>query len=293
MPTYAPDYYKDFACKAEACKHNCCIGWEIDIDPASLSRYAREGGEMGARLASHIAKAPCAHFIQNADGRCPFLNAQNLCDIILTLGEDALCDICKDHPRYRNFLPTRVEIGIGLACEEAARLILSGEGPYKEFLLTGEDALPSEEETLFFALRDGILELLFDETLSAYEALETIRAAYSLQKERFDPLPLYRGMPHLYPAWEDVLSGFSRAMGKMPDMPVRRLGAYFVHRHLAGGFIDGRWRARLAFCLHATEMICRLSPTPCAFLETARQYSEEIEYSEENLETLLSALSDI
>ena len=27
-----PDYYPEFRCSASACKHNCCIGWEIDID---------------------------------------------------------------------------------------------------------------------------------------------------------------------------------------------------------------------------------------------------------------------
>ena len=270
MPTYAPCYYKDFQCRAEKCRHNCCIGWEIDIDPQTLSRYERIGGEMGARLASHIAETPCAHFIEGADGRCPFLNENNLCDIILT----------------------RVEIGMGLACEEAARLILSGEGPYKEILIEGEEAVPTEEETLFFELRSGVLELLFAES-TWEEAFAAIRKSYRLSKEGFDPLPLYRDMPHLYPSWEDVLAGFSTAHPPMPDMPLRRLCAYFVHRHLSGGFSDGRWRARLAFCLHATEVICRLTPTPEDLPETARRYSEEIEYSEENLETLLLALSDI
>lgn len=39
MKRVVPDYYADFACIAGACRHTCCVGWEIDIDPDSLRRY--------------------------------------------------------------------------------------------------------------------------------------------------------------------------------------------------------------------------------------------------------------
>ena len=32
MKTVAPDYYRDFHCKAGNCKHTCCAGWEIVLD---------------------------------------------------------------------------------------------------------------------------------------------------------------------------------------------------------------------------------------------------------------------
>ena len=38
MKRVVPDYYADFACVAGACRHTCCVGWEIDIDPDSLRR---------------------------------------------------------------------------------------------------------------------------------------------------------------------------------------------------------------------------------------------------------------
>ncbi len=293
MPLFAPDYYKNFICKAGKCRHSCCIGWEIEIDDATLSRYKKETGALGARLSAHISEEGNAHFVKGTNGRCPFLSTENLCDIILTFGEGALCDICRDHPRYRNFLPTRTEIGLGLACEEAARLILEGEGRYGEICLSGEEIPPEGDEALFFALRDGILELLFDETCTAKEAFASIRAAYGIAEADADFYTLYKNMPHLYPSWEAVLEGFSHPSAFFPDMPARRLCAYFVHRHLAGGTGDGRWRARIAFCLHAAESICLLSPDAGAFPETARRYSEEIEYSEENVETLLSALDAV
>ncbi len=39
-------------------------------------------------------------FYMNEDGRCAFLNENNLCDIYIQLGEEALCDICTEHPRF-------------------------------------------------------------------------------------------------------------------------------------------------------------------------------------------------
>ena len=125
-PIFAPNYYNQFKCVAAACRHSCCVGWEIDVDEEALTRYDRVGGELGERLKAFIdreADPPC--FVLTHDERCPFLNQNGLCDLITELGEDSLCHICADHPRFRNILPDRVELGLGLCCEAAARLILS------------------------------------------------------------------------------------------------------------------------------------------------------------------------
>ena len=45
-----PDYYPQFHCIAERCRHNCCIGWEIDIDAGTLSAYRAMDGALGERL---------------------------------------------------------------------------------------------------------------------------------------------------------------------------------------------------------------------------------------------------
>ena len=39
MKLYAPKYYKNFKCIADRCPHSCCIGWEIDIDRTTLTKY--------------------------------------------------------------------------------------------------------------------------------------------------------------------------------------------------------------------------------------------------------------
>ena len=153
-----PDYYPLFRCIADRCRHNCCIGWEIDVDGDSLAAYDQIGGEMGERLHKCIDRSgEMPHFILDEHERCPFLNGKNLCDLILYGGEGMLCQICTDHPRYRSFFSERTEIGVGLCCEEAARLILTK--PEKTTLVvTGEGEL-DEEETALLTLRDRLFTL--------------------------------------------------------------------------------------------------------------------------------------
>ena len=130
MNIFYPFYYKEFQCIGGVCKHNCCIGWEIDIDSDTYQKYQGISGNLGNRLKEHISIEDTPHFILQNGERCPFLNDKNLCDIILEKGEDFLCQICSDHPRFRNFFTNCTEVGLGLCCEEAARLILSQEEPF-------------------------------------------------------------------------------------------------------------------------------------------------------------------
>ena len=52
-----------FRCIADACRHTCCKGWEIDIDPNTRAKYAAMTGEIGAAA----ARRDCGHA-----GRCFF-----------------------------------------------------------------------------------------------------------------------------------------------------------------------------------------------------------------------------
>ena len=147
MNIYVPDYYPEFHCVASRCGHTCCAGWEIDIDAESLARYDRMPGEFGARVRAGIRRGETPQFRLTAGERCPLLNADNLCELILHAGEGALCQICRDHPRFRNYFSDRVEMGLGLVCEEAARLILSRPRPLRLIRLEGSGAeAPTEDE---------------------------------------------------------------------------------------------------------------------------------------------------
>ena len=54
MKTFVPNYYKDFKCIANRCKHSCCVGWEIEIDDNTFKKYSAVKGEFAQRLKTNI-----------------------------------------------------------------------------------------------------------------------------------------------------------------------------------------------------------------------------------------------
>ena len=141
-----PMYYKAFTCIASDCKDNCCVGgWEIDIDEETAQYYKSLPGSFGDRLRAAIGRTDEDCFLLN-EGRCPFLDEQNLCEIYGTLGEDKMGVVCTQFPRYSEYYGTVKETGLGLACEEAARIILSNREPFSmETESLQEEAVQDEE----------------------------------------------------------------------------------------------------------------------------------------------------
>ena len=96
MKFIKPNFYDAFHCTAAACSDTCCAGWEIDVDPDTVEYYENLEGELGDRLREELCDLPdgtvCFRLGENE--RCPFLDDDNLCELILKLGDDALCEIC-------------------------------------------------------------------------------------------------------------------------------------------------------------------------------------------------------
>ncbi len=314
MKIILPTYYRDFTCIAGACRHSCCIGWEIDIDEETDALYRTVDGSFGERLKHHIERTEgTAHFLLDEKERCPFLNRHGLCDIILTLGEDHLCQICSDHPRFRNFFSDRTEIGLGLCCEAAGNLILFGEKEFDLTLLCDDDEecepLTEEEEELL-ALRDEIFSLLCNRKLSLRTRVENMLADYGrplTSKSTAEWAAFYRGLECLEAKRDDILTSIEHALPEELFFPLdtdterafERMLCYFIFRHLPGALDDFRYKERASFAALSVMMIFSAAAvnyhqkgelTRDDLIELARLYSAEIEYSEENLDSILAEL---
>lgn len=160
MKTIAPDYYCEFKCIADKCKHTCCQGWEVEIDEESLARFAQIPD-----IAARIETDEDAHFKLLDDESCPFLRKDGLCEMIVKYGEQMLCQTCTDHPRFRNYWEDRVELGLGLVCEEAARLILTRQKPMELVALSddGDMQKQPEDETWLMDIRNKLLDDIKEE----------------------------------------------------------------------------------------------------------------------------------
>ena len=289
-----PDYYKSFNCIASRCRHSCCIGWEIDIDDAALARFDSFGGELGKKLRDNISRDGTPHFILGENERCPFLNENNLCELILSCGEDMLCNICTDHPRFRNFFPNRTETGLGLCCEEAARLILDSEKPMA-LVYEGECESGDDYADAIIALRDELIDMAGSSELTYTERVQAILSRCRTVFPEKTPrkwAKLFLSLERMDKEWTSLLEGLRKSSIQSFEYDSRsgNLLIYFLYRHLSGAYDDGNIQGRVLFAVLSVYMInllCAVHGSDRIY-DIARLYSAEIEYSDENADALMS-----
>ena len=304
MKTIFPDYYKDFSCIKGECRHNCCIGWEIDVDDDTLKKYRAVSDGFGESLSKNISCDGQAHFVLSENERCPFLNSDNLCDIIINLGEGHLCQICDMHPRFRNELPDRVEVGLGLCCEAAGRLILSKKDKTKF-----SPKIETADEIII--LRDEIISVLQDRRSPIKRRIDKVFALLGADKDSRtanDWADILLGLERLDEDWTKLLLKLKAFDGGTADFDRFMLSrqteyeqflVYLIYRHFANAPDFESAVARARFAAVGYEILRNLGAVVFAEkgdftlddqIELSRLFSSEIEYSDENLYTILDGL---
>ncbi len=284
MREIRPDFYPRFACRAAGCRHSCCRGWEIDVDGESAAYYRALPGPLGEELRAALTEdAEGWHFRLDAEERCPFLRRDGLCRLICELGEDALCDICALHPRFYAACGEYELAGLGLSCEAAAALLLETDAPLR-FEAEGETLTlpellarlgePCEEETLRFVPRPERARCAA--LLAAFARTEPIDAAWTeeldaLARELDAAVTAARTRAETYDRGR-----WDRILGYILFRQLDRLG----ERPLA---------ALLEYARRCTEFIFLQTARDGNAAEHLRRWSEQIEYSTENVEILLDA----
>lgn len=283
MKEIFPNYYKKFRCIADKCKHSCCIGWEIDIDSDTMAFYQSLEGPLGDRIRKNI-EGEIPHFVLQEGERCPFLAENGLCDIISELGENAICDICRLHPRFSNFYDDFTETGLGLCCEEAVRIVLTDN---EKFSLD----LPALcEHDGFFKERREVFDILQDREISFLERMKKLsqRYGYLFEFSNYELYDFYMSLERLDARWETELEKLKKASSaevfEREEMQIffEQLSCYFVFRH----FDEGAEFALLS--CYVIGQICSECENFEQMLDVVRMYCSEIEYSEENTEEVAS-----
>ncbi|MCD8367070.1 MAG: flagellin lysine-N-methylase [Clostridiales bacterium] len=243
--------FDGFRCAASDCRDSCCVGWEIDVDADTLDLYRQVGGSFGARLEQSIVTEAdgASHFRLTPEERCPFLNADNLCDIILRLGEGALCDICDQHPRFYNDYDNLQETGLGLCCEAAGRLLFTSDRPLTIRATETEEDAPDEASAetlpLLLHLREQLFGLLQDRSLPLQTRFADLLLYAQTAQEAWDTQEL----DALYDAElmaADLLpfGGLSLEDGAPSDLPAHLLQFFGTLES-----ISGEWDALLRAAL--------------------------------------------
>ena len=291
MMGYAPKYYKNFKCIAERCPHSCCIGWRISLDDKTHELYLCANGNYSDTLRKMVSEDEEGYYIPTlCTGRCPHLDKRGLCRVILEYGDGYLSDICREHPRYYNIIGNRLEAGLGASCPEAARLIISGEHSLN---LTEIDVgiVNDGENTEYssLGLRDKLAAILdkFDKYLDAEAEIMRILGLPDIILSAAFRADIFGSLEYLYTEnRESIFDAAASDTEHMPSVLIKVL-AYFLYRHLSCAENETEALATVAFSLISTRTVAEIAHKSGDISEALRLYSEEIEYSTDNTESMM------
>lgn len=302
MKEYVLNYYPKFSCSADKCKHTCCAGWKMNIDQESLSKYKSENSSFAQTLNKGINfKKAC--FRVDKSGRCAFLNDKGLCEIIINLGEQSLCQVCRDHPRFRSFFDDRIELGLGFCCEEATRTILTFQEKIQPVLESDDGIINkldfAQEKVIEF--RQRALEIIQDRNLSINDRVNkllTICNAKILEKDFSKIIKKFLSLERLDKNWTKRLKKLKKkTLIKQIDEKYSLYCEQFlvneVYRHLCNAE-DTMWVRAITIASvifwWIIQSILENELVGEDFLDlladVVRAFSSEVEYSQKNLDKL-------
>lgn len=320
-----PDFFDDFKCICGKCTDNCCIGWEIDIDDFTYDKYCSMNTDFSNKIKENIVEAldgsRCFKLSEN--DRCPFLNNDNLCDIIINCGEDDICDICHEHPRFYEWFPSVTECGLGLSCEEVCRILLEKDSFFqlaeyndgeKIELTTKDEIVESDTYVLTSALRLKFFEILGDKSLSLEEKLVKIlekTQAFTGESIKIKNdtrlIEAYEKTEPIDFAWTEFLCSLKRDLNSLTNTDFlwndaesnglySRVLAYIIYRHFIKSVFDKSFSRRVCFCIEGLRFIMLSDGktlkekgvlTTRDRINSIKNWSKQIEYSDENTDLLI------
>lgn len=181
-----PDYYFEFNCTADQCEDTCCAGWQIGIDETSAQRYWKEKGPFRRTFRKNINFHDSV-FRQQPDGSCAFLREDGLCEMVLQMGEEALCRTCHYYPRHIEEFENEREITLSVSCPEVAKILMNRRMPV-HFLHKKdekEEIYPDYDPIFFDQLqeaREVMIQILQNRSLPAsVRALLILGLAHDMQ----------------------------------------------------------------------------------------------------------------
>lgn len=204
-----PGYFDNFKCIAGDCPDTCCAGWQIMIDEEALERYGEEKGEFRKRLLDGIDWQEGSFYQYNR--RCSMLNDDNLCDMVIAMGENSLCETCRRYPRHEEEFEGVREWSLSLSCPVAAHMILESEKGLELHTTEDEEEDPLWEEfedfdvflfTLLEDARGGMFRIVQNREISLEERMESLLQLAMGMQQCLDENKLYE-MENLIASYEE------------------------------------------------------------------------------------------
>ncbi|MDY3739164.1 MAG: flagellin lysine-N-methylase [Selenomonadaceae bacterium] len=286
MLSIFPKFYKNFLCKADKCKHSCCKGWEIDIDEETAGKYLAMTGELGAEIRQNIGKNEDSYFFKlTEDERCPLLQKNGLCKIILNIGEENICEICTMHPRFFTMLDDVELCGVGLSCEKTCELLLGDE---KDLVFYIED---TEEEVSFSEVL-AVIGLNLPNEMQEFslavnaeninKVLEIMAKTEPIDENWSKELSIMQDMDNVELKAKEYLENSDKNI-------LNKIYQYILYRQLER-LVDIDIEALINYAQYSILFIILHTMISKELGESVRRWSEQIEYDTDNVDLILAGV---
>lgn len=310
-----PTYYEKFKCIADKCPDTCCAGWQIVIDSETARFYENLKGSFGDKIRNNMLLDDEGDMVfVNKNGRCPFLNDKNLCDIFINVGEEHLSHTCTMFPRfYETFGSTR-EMGLSLSCPVANKLILSD--TELDFVQEFSEELPEINELdadLYFCLKNerqklldfaksnvdmaqklsGVLEyadkLMRLLKAKKYDEVYGLELNENAERELKIDDDIFEKLEYLTENGRKTITG-KKQYKNTYTKEYNNLLTYFIYRYFLKSIYNGKIYESLIFVVFSIKVISSLENNSNNLAEASRLFSKEIEHSNVNLNYIFENL---
>lgn len=134
------DFYDEFQCIADACPNTCCSGWGIMIDKPAYEKIMKVEDKLPVK--DWLVERDGIITVKYDNNKCPMLNENNLCRIVLSLGPQYLSHVCDTYPRVVTQYGSIVESYLNLSCPEIVTKLM--EKKYIDFCYREDEIFPSD-----------------------------------------------------------------------------------------------------------------------------------------------------
>ncbi|MBE5960992.1 MAG: hypothetical protein E7256_06330 [Lachnospiraceae bacterium] len=156
-----PDFYDSFQCTADQCSMTCCKEWRIEVDGDTYEEWkslSLEDDKTKLTDSVKLGEDGYGTIKLNKEKKCPFLNKESLCRLVMKFGDGALSKTCAIFPRETHEFENRTEYTMATSCPTIVDFLKERE----KFSLVGE----REEEDVLFYMRDYMMKLIQDTRFS-------------------------------------------------------------------------------------------------------------------------------
>ncbi len=136
-----PGFYDKFSCIGGACEFTCCMEWKIYVDdktaetwkhtgiPAASVKRNRYGQAKDNLLKVTEFKEGSRVIALDSHKKCPLLNEEGLCDLVIEQGDEMLSETCQVFPREKHVFADRTELSLMPCCPAVIDLFAGEEFP--------------------------------------------------------------------------------------------------------------------------------------------------------------------